>query len=100
MSFILNHQQHWFALRRFGALEDPENGHWFNLNSFLKEPEWVGKLYLGMVLSQAEDEGEVVGLSVSCLPKEPFQDTPFFPCCPLAKLPMDRQHYHELKRTR
>ncbi|KIJ49494.1 hypothetical protein M422DRAFT_27859 [Sphaerobolus stellatus SS14] len=57
MAFILNHQQHWFSLRRFGNLEDPENGHWFNLNSFLQEPEWVGKLYLGMVLSQAEDEG-------------------------------------------
>ncbi|KAF8585934.1 Josephin-domain-containing protein [Ramaria rubella] len=57
MAFILNHQQHWFTLRRFGDLSDPESGHWFNLNSFLKEPEWVGKLYLGMVLSQAEDEG-------------------------------------------
>jgi hypothetical protein len=57
MAFILNHQEHWFSLRRFGSLADPDNGHWFNLNSFLSEPEWVGKLYLGMVLSQAEDEG-------------------------------------------
>ncbi|KAF8514147.1 Josephin-domain-containing protein [Gautieria morchelliformis] len=57
MAFILNHQQHWFTLRRFGSLESAESGHWFNLNSFLREPEWVGKLYLGMVLSQAEDEG-------------------------------------------
>ena len=58
MAFILNHQQHWFTLRRFGSLDNPESGHWFNLNSFLNEPEWVGKLYLGMVLSQAEDEGK------------------------------------------
>ena len=29
----------------------------FNLNSFLSAPEWVGKLYLGMVLQQAETEG-------------------------------------------
>lgn len=57
MAFILNHQQHWFALRRFGNLNDLDNGHWFNLNSFLPAPEWVSKLYLGMVLSQAENEG-------------------------------------------
>jgi len=57
MAFVLNHQEHWFSLRRFGQLTDPENGHWFNLNSFLPEPEWIGKLYLGMVLAQAEDEG-------------------------------------------
>jgi Ataxin-3 len=36
---------------------DPGDGHWFNLNSFLSAPEWVGKLYLGMVLQQAESEG-------------------------------------------
>ncbi|GJJ06438.1 hypothetical protein Clacol_000630 [Clathrus columnatus] len=57
MAFILNHQQHWFSLRRFGDLRDSESGHWFSLNSFLQAPEWVGKLYLGMMLSQAEDEG-------------------------------------------
>lgn len=37
--------------------DDPGDGHWFNLNSFLPAPEWVGKLYLGMVLQQAESEG-------------------------------------------
>jgi len=57
MAYILNHQDHWFSLRRVGNLADPDSGHWFNLNSFLSEPEWVSKLYLGMVLSQAEDEG-------------------------------------------
>ena len=62
MAFILNLQQHWFTLRRFGNANanvdlDDGNGHWFNLNSFLLSPEWVGKLYLGMVLQQAEDEG-------------------------------------------
>jgi ataxin-3 len=61
----LNLQQHWFTVRRFGLAEQPENptpeeadkSHWFNLNSFLNQPEWVGKLYLGMILQQAEDEG-------------------------------------------
>ncbi|KAJ7901851.1 Josephin-domain-containing protein [Mycena olivaceomarginata] len=49
LAFILNYEQHWFTLRRFGP-------HWFNLNSFAK-PEWVSKLYLGMVLQQAEADG-------------------------------------------
>jgi hypothetical protein len=37
--------------------KDDGNGHWFNLNSFLQEPEWVSKTYLGMVLQQSEAEG-------------------------------------------
>ncbi|KAF7361872.1 Josephin domain-containing protein [Mycena venus] len=49
LAFILNYEQHWFTLRRFGP-------HWFNLNSFIK-PEWISKLYLGMVLQQAEADG-------------------------------------------
>ncbi|RXW24964.1 hypothetical protein EST38_g868 [Candolleomyces aberdarensis] len=62
LAFILNLEQHWFTLRRFGPAkpnieDDPGDGHWFNLNSFLTVPEWVGKLYLGMVLQQAETEG-------------------------------------------
>ncbi|KAI0665903.1 Josephin-domain-containing protein [Trametes maxima] len=64
MGFILNQSQHWYSLRRFGrvssdpALEaDPGDGHWFNLNSFLARPERIGKLYLGMFLQQAEQEG-------------------------------------------
>jgi len=62
LAFILNLEQHWFTLRRFGAAhsnidDDPGDGHWFNLNSSLSTPEWVGKLYLGMVLQQAEADG-------------------------------------------
>lgn len=64
MGFILNSHQHWYTLRRFGNVSpdpspeaDTGNGHWFNLNSFLPKPERVGKLYLGMVLQQAETEG-------------------------------------------
>ncbi|KAJ7783200.1 Josephin-domain-containing protein [Mycena metata] len=49
LAFILNCEQHWFTLRRFGP-------HWYNLNSFSK-PEWISKLYLGMVLQQAEADG-------------------------------------------
>ncbi|KAH9012134.1 hypothetical protein EDB84DRAFT_1680775, partial [Lactarius hengduanensis] len=54
-AFILNDQR-WFALRRFGNLEGA--GYWFNLNSFLDRPEWIGETYLGMVLQQAEAEGK------------------------------------------
>ncbi|KAI0330986.1 Josephin-domain-containing protein [Cubamyces sp. BRFM 1775] len=64
MGFILNQSQHWYTLRRFGEVSpdpsldaDPGNGHWFNLNSFLRAPERIGKLYLGMFLQQAEAEG-------------------------------------------
>ncbi|KAJ7170533.1 Josephin-domain-containing protein [Mycena crocata] len=49
LAFILNYEQHWFTLRRFGP-------HWFNLNSF-SQPEWISNLYLGMVLQQAEADG-------------------------------------------
>ncbi|KAF8750957.1 Josephin protein [Rhizoctonia solani] len=48
-------EQHWFTIRRFG--HPRRKGHWFNLNSFLESPEWVGNTYLGMVLQQAEREG-------------------------------------------
>ena len=63
LAFVLNYQQHWFTIRRFGPARpnmdlDPGQGHWFNLNSFLAAPEWVGKLYLGMVLQQAEADGK------------------------------------------
>jgi ataxin-3 len=61
LAFVLNLEQHWFTLRRFGR--PGGKGFWFNLNSFLPSPEWVGNTYLGMVLQQAEREGE----SVVCL---------------------------------
>ena len=63
LGFILNHQQHWFALRRFGNLspdpyEPATNSHWFNLNSYLPRPEWVGNAYLGALLAQAQQDGD------------------------------------------
>jgi len=68
-AFILNLDQHWFTLRKFGPIlptqESP--GHWFNLNSFLDAPEWVGRLYLGMVLQQAEQEGDYLLPSIEFL---------------------------------
>jgi ataxin-3 len=62
LGFILNLEEHWFTLRRFGPAEpdlsaDPGIGHWFNLNSCVDRVEWVSRTYLGMVLQQAEAEG-------------------------------------------
>lgn len=54
-AFVLNLNQHWFTMRRFG--QPGGNGHWFNLNSSFEYPERVGEMYLGMVLQQAEAEG-------------------------------------------
>jgi ataxin-3 len=64
LAFVLNLEQHWLTLRRFGNLSanieaDEGNGHWFNLNSFLDTPQWVSKTYLGMVLQQMEEEGTI-----------------------------------------
>ncbi|KAI0063519.1 Josephin-domain-containing protein [Artomyces pyxidatus] len=77
LAFILNLHQHWFTLRRFGnALprieEDPGDGHWFNLNSFLAQPEWVSKTYLGMTLQQAEAEGYSVFAIAQADPDAPL----------------------------
>jgi Ataxin-3 len=54
-AFILNCDQHWFTLRRFGNSEGV--GPWFNLDSSLGQPERVSETYLGMVLQQAEADG-------------------------------------------
>ncbi|TFY74666.1 hypothetical protein EWM64_g9346, partial [Hericium alpestre] len=77
LAFILNLNQHWFTLRRFGHASpqmdaDDGNGHWFNLNSFLDGPEWVSKLYLGMVLQQAESEGYSVFVVTQIDPNAPL----------------------------
>jgi len=54
-AFILNCDQHWYTLRKFGDHDGV--GHWFNLNSSLDRPEWVGETYLGILLQQAEADG-------------------------------------------
>ncbi|KAA1473940.1 Josephin-domain-containing protein [Dentipellis sp. KUC8613] len=77
LAFILNLNQHWFTLRRFGDATpqidlDQGNGHWFNLNSFLDAPEWVSKTYLGMVLQQAETEGYSVFAVTQSNPDAPL----------------------------
>jgi hypothetical protein len=71
LAFILNLEQHWFTLRRFGDADpviDLDEGHglWFNLNSFLKSPEWISRTHLGMLIQQLEAEGMFLVLGGMC----------------------------------
>ncbi|KIY63450.1 Josephin-domain-containing protein [Cylindrobasidium torrendii FP15055 ss-10] len=65
LAFIMNYQQHWYTLRRFGPAatniyEDEGLGHWFNLDSLKPAPAWISKTYLGMEIQQAENDGYTV----------------------------------------
>ncbi|POW17528.1 hypothetical protein PSTT_00441 [Puccinia striiformis] len=52
-AFILNHDLHWFTLRRFGQSVD----RWYNLNSMADDsPKWIGPTFLSMAIAQAEAE--------------------------------------------
>lgn len=55
LAFILNLANHWFCIRSFG--QSGADSLWFNLNSFLPEPSWVGSNYLGALLDQCNTEG-------------------------------------------
>ncbi|QRW08529.1 Ataxin-3 [Ceratobasidium sp. AG-Ba] len=74
LAFVLNLEQHWFTLRRFG--QRGGKGFWFNLNSFLSAPEWVGGEYLKMVLQQAEQEGYTIFVARPSDPSNPEHGLP------------------------
>ncbi|KAI8452378.1 Josephin-domain-containing protein [Phakopsora pachyrhizi] len=66
-AFILNHDSHWFTLRRFGKNSD----RWYNLNSMLPDsPKWIGPNFLSMTISQAEAEGYSIFTVLPTLPSE------------------------------
>ncbi|KAF8844289.1 Josephin-domain-containing protein [Paxillus ammoniavirescens] len=73
LAFVLNHDQHWYTLRRFGHLA--ENFHWFNLDSSRPSPQWISKTYLGMFLQQAERDGYSVFVIVPNDPEVPLPHT-------------------------
>ena len=52
-AFVLNLDSHWFTIRSFGTTSK----FWYNLNSFLAEPQWIGNNYLGTLLHTAESAG-------------------------------------------
>lgn len=72
-AFVLNQNQHWYTLRRFGDLAVPGDGHWFNLDSTKRQPQWISKLYLGMFLQQAESDGYSIFTVTQIDPDAPSQ---------------------------
>ncbi|KAM5540294.1 hypothetical protein V8D89_006113 [Ganoderma adspersum] len=67
LAFILNHDLHWYTLRRFGNVSldpnpeaDPGGGFWFDLNSMNDTPQRIGNLHLGMFLHQARTNGYTI----------------------------------------
>ncbi|CAG8506215.1 13167_t:CDS:2 [Ambispora gerdemannii] len=53
IAYICNLHEHWFCLRKFGGTPT----RWYNLDSLLRGPEWISQTYLGMLLSQLENDG-------------------------------------------
>ncbi|KAF9227341.1 Josephin-domain-containing protein [Gyrodon lividus] len=70
LAFVLNQNQHWYTLRRFG--HSTEICHWFNLDSSQSSPQWISKTYLGMFLQQAEQDGYSVFVIVPSDPRAPL----------------------------
>ncbi|GAA5833237.1 hypothetical protein JCM9279_001464 [Rhodotorula babjevae] len=50
--FLLNHQLHWFSVRRFSTAD-----RFYNLDSCIPQPQWVSAMYLGLTLREAERQG-------------------------------------------
>ncbi|BGO91813.1 hypothetical protein NBRC10512_007610 [Rhodotorula toruloides] len=50
--FLLNHQLHWFSIRRFGTQD-----RFYNLDSCIPQPQWISAMYLGLTLREAERQG-------------------------------------------
>ncbi|RUS16564.1 ataxin-3-like protein [Endogone sp. FLAS-F59071] len=63
-AFICNLQEHWYTLRRFAVPT-----RWYNLNSTLKEPQWISGTYLGMMLQQIKAEGYSIFVIRGTLPQ-------------------------------
>ncbi|GAA5820684.1 hypothetical protein JCM11251_003111 [Rhodosporidiobolus azoricus] len=51
-AFLLNHQLHWFSIRRFAT-----SARFYNLDSCAQQPVWVSAMYLGLTLKEAENQG-------------------------------------------
>lgn len=55
-AFILNLNEHWFAIRRFGGAAGFPVTYW-NLNSTQSGPEFISEMYLSLFLDQLRREG-------------------------------------------
>jgi len=72
-AFLLNRNQHWYTLRRFGP--SAENCRWFRLDSSQPSPQWISKADLGMILQQAERDGYSLFVVVPIDPEAPLHHT-------------------------
>ncbi|KAJ3096940.1 Ataxin-3 [Phlyctochytrium planicorne] len=63
-AFILNYEEHWFCIRRFGG----QRKRWYNLDSMKPAPELVSETYLHLLLRQFETEGYSVFIVNGSLP--------------------------------
>jgi Ataxin-3 len=64
-AFVLNLNEHWYTLRKFGQSED----RWYDLNSMSSSPKHVSKMYLGMLLEQMETEGYSIFVAKGDIPE-------------------------------
>ncbi|KAF8326676.1 Josephin-domain-containing protein [Cantharellus anzutake] len=96
-AFVLNLNQHWFTIRRFGLPES--TGHWYNLNSSFAQPQRVGVMYLGMVLHQAETEG----ISICAVTGNHTAENPLIPLCEAdgiaSTIPDPQSHFSSASRS-
>jgi ataxin-3 len=61
LGFIINRNEHWFALRKI-------RNHWWNLDSLLEKPEHISPFYLSAYAAQLRNEGSSVFLIRGELP--------------------------------
>ena len=64
-AYVLNLNEHWYALRKFGDSDD----RWYDLNSMNNNPKHISKTYLGMLLDQMETEGYSIFVAKGEIPE-------------------------------
>lgn len=70
-AYLCRNNDHWFALRRFGA-------HWVNLNHAMQRPAQLSAGLLGVCLRQLEDDGHEIFVVAGDLPPCKADDDPVF----------------------
>ncbi|KAL8279488.1 hypothetical protein RQP46_008050 [Phenoliferia psychrophenolica] len=75
--FVLNHQLHWYTIRRFGT-----ETRWYNLDSCIPSATWISPMYLGLTLREAELQGYSI---LAVLPTDDALITGL-PACPATTL--------------
>lgn len=83
LGFVLNFRSHWFCIRSFSG------GYWFNLNSFLAEPAWVGPSYLGALLEAVSSPSQSLlscTLTLAHCSRLKRKATQSFACCSKTEL--------------